>query len=118
MGENNFHRDMHNLIDSYVHQVYDVTKNFPREEQFSLTSQLRRSTLSVMLNYIEGFARQRNAVLKNFLEISYGSLKESKYLIEFSYKRNFLEETLKEELKDKADKIGAMLWGTLRNIKS
>ena len=118
MSENNFHKELHNLIDDYVHKVYDATHNFPRDEQFGVTSQLRRATLSVMLNYVEGFARQRNAVLRNFLEISYGSLKESKYLIEFSYKRKFIDQNLQKDLDNMNNRIGAMLWGTLKNLKS
>lgn len=75
--ENKFHKELHKLINEFVHKIYDYSQEFPREEMFGLTSQLRRSALSVMLNYVEGYARQRRAVLKNFLEISYGSLQES-----------------------------------------
>jgi len=71
-------------MDEYAHLAYSVTKNFPRQELFGITSQLRRAALSVVLNYIEGYARSRNKVNKNFLEISYGSLKESEYLLHFS----------------------------------
>lgn len=84
---------------------------------YGLTSQLRRAVLSVILNYIEGYARQRRAVLKNFLEISYGSLKESKYLIYFSRKQVYLSEFEEKELLELADKIGAMLWGIITKIK-
>lgn len=97
-------------MDEYAHKVYDCTKIFPRGELFGLVSQLRRSSLSVVLNYIEGYARQRKAVLKNFLEISYGSLKESKYMVEFSYKRRYVDKKEHDELVKLADEIGAMLW--------
>ncbi len=103
-------------MDEYVGKVYDFSKYFPREEIFGVTSQLRRASLSVILNYIEGYARGRNKVLKNFLEISYGSLKESKYLIYFSFKRKYLNEKEYKELLKLNDKIGAMLWGTLRKL--
>lgn len=70
----NFHDILKSKIDQYVHEVYRYTKNYPKKEIFSSTSQHRRAALSVALNYIEGFARLRNKVHKNFLEISYGSL--------------------------------------------
>ena len=73
-------------MDKYAHSVYSATRDFSRQELFGITSQLRRSALSVILNYIEGFARRKKEnckVYKNFLEISYGSLKESKYLLHF-----------------------------------
>lgn len=83
-----FHVELKNLMHQYVKYVYKITKNFPRDELHGVTSQLRRAVLSVILNYTEGFARRRGAdckVYKNFLEIAYGSLKESEYLIYFSY---------------------------------
>ena len=73
-------------MDSYVHLVYKVTKDFPKEERIGVISQFRRSSLSVILNYIEGYARRRPAVQLNFFETAYGSLKESAYLFDFSLK--------------------------------
>src|SRR3989338_1071451 len=114
--ENDFHSKLKMLMDEYVNKIYDGTRHFPKEEIYGVTSQIRRADLSVILNYIEGFARQRNAVLKNFLEISYGSLKESKYLIYFSHKRKYLDDKEYDELLNLTEKIGAMLWGVLRKL--
>ena len=103
-------------MNEFVKEVYNETKAFPKEEIYGLTSQLRRAALSVILNYIEGYARQRKAVLKNFLEISYGSLKEADYLISFSLEQKYLNDNSYKKLSDLSDKIGAMLWGILRKI--
>lgn len=116
MGEDGYHRQLKILMDEYVNKVYDCSRSFPKDEMFGVTSQLRRASLSVILNYIEGYARQRNAVLKNFLEISYGSLKESKYLIYFSRKRNYISVENYEILLKMNDRIGAMLWGVMTKI--
>lgn len=103
-------------MDQFVNLVYDVTQKFPKSELFGLTSQFRRASLSIILNYIEGYARQRDKVHKNFLEISYGSLKESKYLIYFSFKRKYLNEKDNIQLLKLADEIGAMLWNTIAKL--
>lgn len=103
-------------MDQYVNRVYDVSKKFPKNELFGVTSQLRRAALSVPLNYVEGFARQRNAVLKNFLETSYGSLKESRYLINFSFGREYINKTEHDELIALNDRIGRMLWGIFTKL--
>jgi four helix bundle protein len=69
-----------------------------------------------MLNYIEGFARRKGKnckVYKNFLETSYGSLKESKYLVYFSYTENYIDENNYHKLIKMADEIGAMIWSTI-----
>lgn len=65
-----FHEELKSKMDEYAHLVYKVTKSFPREELYGIISQLRRSSLSVVLNYVEGYARGRDKVHRNFLEIS------------------------------------------------
>ncbi len=111
-----YHKKLHELIDNYVHAVYAATRQFPKEEQYGSVSQLRRAALSVMLNYVEGYARQRKLVHKNFLEISYGSLEESSYLTGFAYKEQWLKEPEYGKLRMFEKEIGAMLWGILRKM--
>ncbi len=112
-----FHSQLKKYINEYVHCVYDVTETFPKSELFGATSQFRRASLSVMLNYIEGYARGRMSYVKSFLEISYGSLKESEYLIDFCYERKYMNKTEYDKLKKLADAIGAMLFGTLAKLR-
>ena len=111
-----FHEKLRQKMDEYVHFVYKITKKLPKEEVYGVTSQLRRAALSVVLNYIEGYARMRSKVYKVFLENSYASLQESKYLIEFSFKEGFLNKMDFEKAIKLADEIGAMLWSTIKHI--
>ncbi len=116
MAEENFHEQFQKLLDEYVDDIYRVTRSFPKEELFGVTSQLRRSALSVALNYIEGYARQRKAVLKNFAEIAYGSLRESVYIIDFALRQKYISAEDYQRLLAKADRIGKMLWGIIRRL--
>lgn len=116
MKPETYHEKLKKKIDGYVHLVYKINKKFPEEELFGITSQLRRSSLSVMLNYIEGYARSKVKVHRNFLEISYGSLKESKYLFYFSYTEKYIGEQDYEELLKLSEEIGAMLWGIIKKL--
>ena len=116
-NENSYHKELRNLMDQYVHFVYKVTKNFPRDELYGVISQIRRAALSVILNYIEGYARCGDKSNKNFVKISYGSLKESKYLLHFSLVEEYLSKEDYETGQKMADRIGAMLWGMLKNEK-
>jgi four helix bundle protein len=71
----NYHEELKLLMHRYVKFIYKITKKFPEEELFGVTSQIRRSSLSIILNYIEGFARRKSVkckIYKNFLEIAYG----------------------------------------------
>lgn len=111
-----FHSNLKNIMKEYAHLVYDVTEKFPKSEMFGITSQIRRSSLSVLLNYTEGYARQRKAFLKQFTETSYASLKESLVTLEFAYERKFLNKPEFEKINELGDKIGKMLWGILSKI--
>ena len=116
MSEKRFHDHLKSKINTFVHNIYKVTKSFPKEELYGVTSQLHRSSLSVMLNYIEGYARNSKKADKNFLRISYGSLKEAMYLIQFSFEEDYLSKNNNQVLSSQADEIGAMLWKTIENI--
>lgn len=108
-------------MDDYAHQVYSITRKFPKDELYGVTSQLRRAALSVVLKYIEGYSRNRignkGKMYGNFLEISYGSLKESKYLLHFSLEEKYLTKYQYENVIKLAEEIGAMLWGIIRNLR-
>ena len=60
----------------FADQVYDCTRGFPREEQFGLTSQMRRAAVSVSSNIAEGTSRASDIEFARFVEIAYGSLME------------------------------------------
>lgn len=116
MNKETYHEKLKKKMDQYVHLIYRLTRKFPKEELYGVTSQLRRSALSVILNYIEGYARQKDKVHKNFLEISYGSLKESKYLLHFSLVEKYLSQLDYNLASSLNEEIGAMLWGIIRKL--
>lgn len=118
MQQQNYKERLKDLMDKYVHLVYQLTKTFPKDEIYGLTSQFRRSSLSIMLNYIEGYARRKPLVQLNFFEISYGSLQESKYLLFFSLKENLIKDEDYEIGIKLAEEIGAMLWTEIKNLDS
>jgi len=103
-------------MDNYVHFVYKITKNFPKDEIYGVTSQLRKASLSVILNYIEGYARRKKLVQLNFMEISYASLQESKYLLDFSFIEGYLNKEDYEKSTAMAEEIGAMLWTEMTKL--
>ena len=115
---NDFQLRLKSVMDDYVNLVYEITKNFPKQEIYGSISQFRRSSLSVILNYIEGYARQKSLIRLNFLEISYGSLMESDYLLEFSKKQSFMPDNDYNKCKKYTKEIGAMLWTEISNLKN
>ncbi|MGE5392739.1 MAG: four helix bundle protein [Candidatus Saccharibacteria bacterium] len=117
----NYHGLLRQKMDEFVHLVYTLSRGFPKEEVYGLTSQIRRAAVSVPLNYIEGYARDlsgKNLVYRNFLEISFGSLKEAEYILEFAYKEKFISRQEYESSCPLSQQIGAMLLGIIKKIKA
>jgi four helix bundle protein len=103
--------------DELVKCVYRVTKSFPKDELFGITSQLRRAALSIPLNIVEGYARISRQDHRRFLEIALGSTKETKYLIYFSFEQELIKENDKEGLLDLADEISRLLWSKIKTLR-
>ena len=104
--------------DQMAHLIFDLAVEFPKEEVYCTSSQIRRSALSVPLNIIEGYARIRTKVYINFLEIAFGSLKETEYLLKFSLDRGFIKNEDKyNEINKLINELGAMLWHSIKSLK-
>ncbi|MCF6307805.1 MAG: four helix bundle protein [Flavobacteriaceae bacterium] len=92
--------------------IYSVTKNFPNEEKFGLTNQLRRATVSVASNLAEGTSRKTNKDKAHFTTISYSSLMEVLNQIIISKELNFINEkdylTIRESIQKIANKLNAL----------
>jgi four helix bundle protein len=77
------------FADGLVCQTYLATRRFPSDEQFGLTSQMRRAAISVVANIIEGCARSTEKEYLRFLDIAYGSVKELEYYLELSERLDY-----------------------------
>lgn len=88
--------------------VYGVSKIFPKEETFGVTSQLRRATVSIPCNIAEGAGRHSSKDFAHFLQIALGSVNETEYLIMLSKDLNYIKERDAVELQEKINKIKAM----------
>jgi len=101
--------------DELAHEVYRITRNFPKEELFGITSQLRRAALSVILNITEGFARCGDAEFQRFLKIAYGSLKETKYILNFCLQEKLITEEDYQKVGELSEEVGKILWGRMHS---
>lgn len=96
--------------DELAHYVYNLTLKFPKDELFGMTSQLRRAVLSVPLNIVEGHARNNKKEFHRFLAIALGSLVETEYLLEFAFKRGYINEVDYKAVNLIREKTGNLLW--------
>lgn len=84
---------------------------------FGLTSQLRRASLSVYLNIIEGDRRNSRKEFLHFLDIADGSLTEVEACLEIAFELHYISENQYEELTNTREEISYMLIGLIRAIK-
>jgi len=99
-----------------AYQVYVATKDFPKEEIYGITSQLRRAALSVPTNIVEGYGRQGKKELRHFVNIALGSLAEARYLLDFSLRLGYMEKTRYLTLGDLAEQTGKLLWKFYKSL--
>lgn len=101
-----------------VSEIYELTISFPREEQFSLTSQIRRSAISIPSNISEGMARSSNLETIRFLDIARSSLVELDTQIQIAINFKYLNSSEIEKLSEMANHIFAMLSKLIQKIKN
>jgi four helix bundle protein len=101
----------------YADQIYAGTRGFPDNERFGLTSQLRRSAVSVSSNIAEGSGRSSDVEFSRFVEISYGSLMETVSQSHVAKRQQFLQEPAFREIYQRADQIARMLSGLRGRLK-
>jgi len=98
-----------------VTEVYRDTSAFPREEIFALTSQIRRSAVSIPSNIAEGEGRKRATEFAHFLRIAQGSLAELQTQLIVSERLGYLQPRQLEALTNKPDEVGKLLYGLIRS---
>ena len=92
-----------------VTEVYAITKEFPKEELYALTSQIRRSAVSVPSNIAEGYGRNSTQDYTRFLQIACGSLYELQTQLEISVNLKYMEEEKSEDIFITVNEIERML---------
>lgn len=101
-------------------EVSKLTKRFPREEQFELGRQLRRSARSVPANVVEGWTKRNSAAeFKRHLLIAAGEVAECKFWIEWAADESLSERAATRQLIENYSKLGFMihkLWKEWRKL--
>ncbi|MBP5667687.1 MAG: four helix bundle protein [Salinivirgaceae bacterium] len=107
-------RDFRNLAvwtrsHEFLIKVYKVTREFPKEETYGLTSQIRRAAMSIPTNIAEGCGRRSDADFCRFLQISVGSASEVDYELQLAHELNYLADAEYAELAKEVVEIRKMI---------
>ena len=99
-----------------VLEIYAVTKAFPREEIYGLTSQLRRAAVSIPSNIAEGQARFSKRDFRHFLRTAKGSLAEVQTQVAIAGKLGFISESQQEALEERMHELARILNGLINSM--
>ena len=97
-------------------EVYKITKMFPRDERFGLTSQTRRASASIPANIAEGCGRRGAKEFDRFLQIAMGSASELEYHFLLARDLDFLNDSDYERLAEKVTEIKRMLTSFIQKL--
>ena len=106
------------LADDLVLRVYQVTRAWPKEELYGLTSQIRRAAVSVAANIVEGCARPTLPDYLHFLHRAHASLREVGYYINLSLRLGFLSESDHTDLSSRYEEASKTLFGLIKSLKT
>ena len=99
--------------------IYEMTVNFPQEERYGITNQLKRASLSIPLNIAEGYAkRESQEEFKRFLMMALGSSNEVLVLIDFSKDVGYISEEIHNKAFAEYEEIASMLNSFIQSIKA
>lgn len=121
MKGQNVMQDYHNLLVwkrsfELVKLTYSLSSNFPKEEMFGLTSQLRRAVVSVVANIVEGRGKPTDKDFLRFLYISHGSLNECQCYFELALELNFINQAQFDSIEGKRREVGFLLYRMIESM--
>ena len=98
--------------------IYQATRQFPDEEKFGLTSQMRRASASIPTNIAEGSGRHGETELARFMQISMGSASELEYLLLLAHDLHLLNSQEYRQLNEKTLEVKKMLASFIKKLRN
>jgi four helix bundle protein len=98
--------------------IYGATKEFPKEELYGLTSQIRRASMSIPTNIAEGCGRNTDADFARFLQMAMGSASETEYQLILAHDLGFLPKESYKKLHIDVEEVKRMLASLLKTLRA
>jgi len=97
-------------------RIYQITRTFPKEEMYGITSQIRRAVISISSDIAEGAGRKSKKDFQQFVHVASGSLNEVESLLHICFRLDLVKPNVYQELKEDVDKVGRLIGGLLKYL--
>lgn len=119
MGKKDYHKlTITGDIKLFIIAVYKLTEKFPKSELYGITSQLRRASVSILLNLVEGKRYYSNKQFAKFLTIADSSCAEVEIILELCHDLKFITLTELKAIENKRKKIAGKLVALMKKVKA
>lgn len=105
------------MAQTWAVSVYKITRKFPSDEKFGITSQIRRSVSSISANIAEGFGRKTQKDKLHFYTIAYGSTLETKNFLYLANKLDYMDDQTLHKLIDQGVSVQKLLNAFMRPLR-
>ena len=105
------------LARQFVHVIYTISKDFPQQEQFGMTSQIRRVALSILLNITEGSDRKSDVEFIRFLRIAYTSMEEVIAASYIALDQHYITQERFDFIYEKSNTVGKKINALINYLK-
>lgn len=105
------------LADQLVLTIYRETESFPKNEQFGLTSQLRRGVVSVASDIVEGCARRTKSEYIRFLDMAYGAARELEYQVSLASRLGLFNQQQSQKIGNQCEETSKVIYGLIQGLR-
>jgi len=105
------------LSDNLAVEIYKRTQDFPHDERYALTSQVRRAAYSVAANISEGSGRRTTKDFVRFLDMAMGSANEVRYFCHLAHRLGYIEDSTYASLKERVESVCKCLSAYIRAVE-
>ena len=106
--------DVYNLAYNLAMEIFEISARFPKEERYSLTDQMRRSSRSICANIVEGFAKRKyENIFKSSLNAALGESEETGIWLNFAVDCEYIADEIYARLEKGYQQVGAMAWSLM-----
>ena len=108
--------DVYLHIIEYISQIYKLTENFPKEELYNLSQQIKRASTSIALNFAEGWGRFNKKEKSQFYKIARASLFECVSILDIAKRLNYIDSKTYEKILKESNILSKRLNGLIQSI--